>query len=240
MGARADRTGGGRATHGPAPPYAPVYEEAAQEGSPGSGGWSGGRPRVRTSADCVQIVLASPCDRIVCIQYIIISSNARPCLAGRPAAREARHRLRRLCPHRVWRCVFPLRRGLSPGARGRLVSIGCARAAGHRGREGGWSASGAQGRLVSIGCARAAGQHRVREGGWSQGARGRLVSIGCARAAGQHRVREGGWSHPALPSPHFVDPLRAAVRRYCGGAPARRAAFWLGRRPRACTDGLRP
>ena len=137
MGARADRTGGGRATHGPTPPYAPVYEEAAQEGSPDSGGWSGGRPRARTSADCVQIVLASPCDRIVCIQYIIISSNARPCLAGRPAAREARHRLRRLCPHRVWRCVFPLRRGLSPGARGRLVSIGCARAAGHRGREGG-------------------------------------------------------------------------------------------------------
>ena len=174
MGARADRTGGGRATHGPAPPYAPVYEEAAQEGSPGSGGWSGGRPRVRTSADCVQIVLASPCDRIVCIQNIIISSNARPCLAGRPAAREARHRLRRLCPHRVWRCVFPLCRGLSPGARGRLVTGGARAAGKHRVREGGWSASGARGRLVTGG-ARAAGQHRVREGGWSvPGARGRL------------------------------------------------------------------
>jgi len=108
----------------------------------------------------------------------------------------------------------------------------CSRSAAacHRGREGGWS-QGARGRLVSIGCARA-GQHWVREGGWSaSGARGRLVSIGCARAAGQHRVREGGWSHPALPSPHFVDPLRAALRRYCGGAPARRAAgLWLAAR----------
>jgi hypothetical protein len=36
--------------------------------------------------------------------------NARPCLAGRPAAREARCRLRRIRPRRVWRCVFPLRR----------------------------------------------------------------------------------------------------------------------------------
>jgi hypothetical protein len=43
MGALADRTGRGRATHGPSPPYALVYEEAAQEGSPGSGGGKIGR-----------------------------------------------------------------------------------------------------------------------------------------------------------------------------------------------------
>jgi hypothetical protein len=177
MGARADRTGGGRATHGPAPPYAPVYEEAAQEGSPGSGGWSGGRPRVRTSADCVQIVLASPCDRIVCSQYIIISSNARPCLAGRPAATPP--------------TLPPQSMAVRVPAPPRLVTGGARAAGQHQVREGGWSASGARGRLVTGG-ARAAGQHRVREGGWSaSGARGRLVSIGCARAAG-HRGREGG------------------------------------------------
>ena len=93
----------------------------------------------------------------------------------------------------------------------------CSRSAAacHRGREGGWS-QGARGRLVSIGCARAAG-HRGREGGWSaSGARGRLVSSGGAREAGQ-RGLEGGWSHPALPLPHFVDPLRATRGLLCGG-----------------------